>query len=99
MSLTRVDSVERIIILREQGEAVTLYRAKKSKKKKQSTLLKPLEKAQRRMAKAMVASSQSYLDRHRSSNRKKKNGWLRDLSKNQRKALRRGVKQLTRKID
>lgn len=97
MALTQVNSVERVIVLRGEGDTMTLYKSSKKKKKKQSTMLKPLEKAQRRMAKAMASGSQSYLDRHQASNRKKKNGWLRDLSKNQRKAMRRGIKKLRKK--
>lgn len=94
-NLTKVKSVKRIIVLDKANGAVTLYRDKGDKKKKQSMLLKPLEKGQRRWARAMMAGSQSYLDRHESSNRKKRDGWLRDLSKNARRAMRRGAKKLS----
>lgn len=92
-NLTKVKSVERIIVLDKANGAVTLYK-EKGKKKKQSSMLAPLEKRQRRLARALIAGSETYLEKHDGSNRKKRDGWVRDLGKNAQRALRKGVKQL-----
>lgn len=91
--LTTVDSVERIIVLDRVNGPVTIYEDK-GKKKKQSSLLKPFEKRQRKMAKAMINGGERYLEGHDKSNTKKKDGWLRDIGKNAQKAMRRGMKEL-----
>lgn len=91
--LTSVDTVERIIVLDRVNGPVTIFEDK-GKKKKQSALLKPLEKRQRKMVKAMRSGSERYLAGHEKSNTKKKDGWLRDLGKNAQKAMRRGMKEL-----
>lgn len=93
-ALDRVKSIRRITTFDDNGHPVTVFKGKNKKKKKQAAWLKPFEKRQRRAARAMIAGSESYLDRHQRSNRKKRNGWLRDLNKNSLKAWRKGAKKL-----
>ena len=90
--LVTLKSVERIVRLDDDG-AVVLHR-NKSKKRKQSWFLKPIEKGSRRLARAQRDAAAEYLDRHESSNRKRKNGWVRDYSKNTQRALRKGFKRI-----
>lgn len=94
MARSRVKSVRRIVVLNPDGDAETLYRSRK--KKKQSRVLKPLARARRRLAKAVEAGAEDYIDRHDRSNRKKKDGWARDSGKNNAKAMRKGLKKLTK---
>lgn len=86
-------SVRRVVRLGEDGPVV-LHSRKKDKKKKQTWILEPIEKAGRRVAKAYRAGADSYLSRHDRSNRKNKDGWLRDYPKNAMKAARTGAKKL-----
>jgi hypothetical protein len=90
-----VKAVRRIVVLQQDpagGYApVTVYR-KNKKRKKQSRLVKPLEKRFRKLSDAAATMTESYNARHRRSNEKKKNGWIKDLSKNVRKAARKGRK-------
>lgn len=97
MDIPRVSSsVRRITVFQKNasGEVrpVTVYRRGGSKKKG-SALLRPLERAARRVADAQVASAQSYLSRHDKSN-KKKDGWLQDLGNNVFRASQKGTKAL-----
>ncbi|MCA9537736.1 MAG: hypothetical protein KC620_02535 [Myxococcales bacterium] len=92
-------SIRRILILdAEHGSVTTLHKRKDKSKKKQSRLLRPFERGQRRLATAYSTASESYLDRHKRSNRKKRNGWIRDLAKNQRRSWRKGVKKLKLRV-
>jgi hypothetical protein len=80
-----------------QAEPVEIYRREDGKKKKSTRLLRPVDRAVRRMARAQEAAAASYLERHEQSNAKKRDGWLRDLGNNVYRASRRGQKRL--KID
>jgi len=95
------ESVRSIVALKAnphgQVEPVEIYRREDGKKKKGSRLLRPVDRALRRMARAQQAAAASYLERHEQSNAKKRDGWLRDLGNNVYRASRRGQKQL--KID
>jgi mRNA-degrading endonuclease toxin of MazEF toxin-antitoxin module len=88
-------TVRRIVVLQQDAAGgytpVTVYR-KKSKRKKGTPLLRPLEKGIRRLSDGAAAMTQSYTDRHRRSNEKKKNGWLRDMDRNASKAANKGRK-------
>lgn len=59
-------------------------------RKKQSRLLRPLEKLTRKTARRSIRFMQDYLYLHDRSNTKSKNGWIRNYVKNMRKASRRG---------
>ena len=85
-------SVRRVYVVGDD-QAVCVYK-KKRKKKKESKLIRPLGKMIRRMSLAQRDSSTEYLRRFDRSRAKKRNGWIRDHSKNQSKAMRKGFKQL-----
>jgi Family of unknown function (DUF6312) len=77
------------------GEFGGVYVLKhKRKRKKLSRGSRPMEKLARRMARANIKTSDTYLSRHNRSNRKKRNGWLRDLSYNLMRSNRKGQKSL-----
>ncbi|HSP25674.1 MAG TPA: hypothetical protein VLQ65_10900 [Saliniramus sp.] len=58
-------------------------------RKKQSRLLRPLEKLTRKSARSTIRFMQDYLYLHDRSNKKSKDGWIRNYTKNLRKAARR----------
>ena len=91
-------SVRSIVLLRQDGNGglapVTLYQKPNGDKKKGTRLLRPAEKAVRRLTDAVGTYAQSYADRHVASNRKRRDGWLRDMNTNVAKATRRGAKRL-----
>lgn len=58
------------------------------RRKKQSPLLKPIERVMRRAIKFEARLLSDYLGRHERSNSKKRNGWIKDLSKNVRRSIR-----------
>ncbi|NUQ76332.1 MAG: hypothetical protein HUU21_22570 [Polyangiaceae bacterium] len=76
-----------------RGDASTIYKAKK-KKRKVSGWLKPMEKRDRRIAEATVAFGNELLSRHERSNKKRRNGWLRDAPLNVLRAQRKAIKKL-----
>lgn len=86
-------SVRRVIVLGDDGP-VTVHSKKRKKRKKQSPWLKPFEKAERRVLKAVDKATSEYRDRHDSSNRKRKDGWIEDAPKNAMKAARKAEKAL-----
>lgn len=92
-------SIKRITILKAssgegQGDGGRYVVKKKKKKKKQSKgLAKIWERATRRGAKANKSISDTYLRRHRRSNRKRRDGWMRDWSYNWNRASRKGGKK------
>lgn len=95
MDLRLNKTVRRIIVLAPaEGQAVTVYKGKRRKKKKGSRMMRPLEKATRRLGKATRQSARTYLARHGKSNRKKKDGWLRDINYNVYRAALKHAKTL-----
>ncbi len=72
---------------------VVIYN-RRSKKKKQTKGLKPIERIVRSLADANDAVASTYVSRHRRSNRKRKDGWLRDALVNLSKAGDKGRKEL-----
>lgn len=70
---------------------VEIYR-RADGKKKGTRLLRPLDRAMRRLARAQEAAATTYLERHERSNGKKRNGWLRDLGNNVYRASKKGQK-------
>ncbi len=91
-------SIKRITVLKSDGEgrgevADKLVVKKKSKKKKQTKGLKIWDRIARRSAEAQESTADSYLGRHRRSNRKRRDGWLRDYGYNWMRAGRKGGKK------
>ena len=79
-----------IVETTEAGDRVNrVVYSDRPKRKKQSKLLRPAEDMTRRMTEASIAGMQSYIDRHKRSNRKKRDGWLKEYRRNLTKAQRR----------
>ncbi|BBL71302.1 hypothetical protein [Methylogaea oryzae] len=57
-------------------------------RKKQSKVLKPMERLVRKLVKSELAAAQTYLERHEQSNRRKSNGWLKNMGKNLKQAAK-----------
>src|SRR4051812_27242209 len=92
-------SVQRVTLVKTDaagGTSTTLLYENTRGRKKQSTLLKPMERFTRRVMRAMADGAQTYINLHDQSNRKKRNGWGRDLVKNTTKAQRRAWRILTK---
>jgi hypothetical protein len=92
-------SIKRITILKSAnagpGQIGGMVVKKKRKKKKQSKgLVKIWERVARRSVKADQKSADTYLSRHRRSNRKHRDGWLRDFTYNWARSRRKGNKEL-----
>src|SRR5260221_4740754 len=90
-------SVRRVTILRKDDNGavapVIIYeRARKTKKG--TSVLRPFERAARRLVKAQERGAASYLSRHERSNEKKRDGWVRDLPQNVFRASTKGTKAL-----
>ena len=102
MTSMKLDSiVDRITVLRKDAQTGRVYVASVLKsaggKKKNSKLLRPVEKLVRRLGRAQENSATIYRERHELSSRKKKNGWLVDIISNMRKAQSKGWKNSKRK--
>lgn len=84
------DDDVRVRIIRRGGDgSLDIDKVFQTPKKKQSRLLRPIEKALRKSTARRVRRLQKYLELHDRSNAKKKNGWIRDYPRNAMKALRR----------
>jgi hypothetical protein len=94
-SVRRVVLVQRPAVEGNPSTTVVIHQGRRGRKR-QSPLIRPLEKLAHRMLEAQVVASQSLLNRHEGSNQRKKNGWLRDLPSNARRAQKRYFKVLTR---
>ncbi|EYF00546.1 DUF6312 domain-containing protein [Chondromyces apiculatus] len=90
-------AVKRIVIPQQataEGPSAGVYVLKpKKKRKKLSKSSRFLEKLLRHGATAQRKGVNTYLERHKRSNRKKKDGWLRDLSNNLSRASNKGRKR------
>ena len=69
---------------------------KRSKRKKQTGFLRPLEERARTLAQAQATSAEKYIERHDRSNRDRRDGWLLDAPRNLFLARRKGAKKLAR---
>jgi hypothetical protein len=69
-------------------ERLRVYRVPSGRRKRQSLLLRPLERRVRRLAKRELEIAADYLSRHERSNRRKSNGWIRDLRRNVVRSIR-----------
>ena len=76
------------IIRRDRHGVLQIDEVFGRRSKKQSRLLRPLEKIIRKGVKRNVRVMQRYLNLHERSNRKKRNGWMRDYIRNVSKARR-----------
>lgn len=92
------DSVRRVIQIQRDGAGgtlpVELYRRATGETKKSSALVRPFDRALRRMAKAQEVAAATYLARHDRSRTKRRDGWLTDLNNNVWRASRKGQKAL-----
>jgi hypothetical protein len=77
----------------EDATAQTLYRAG-GKRKKQSKGLRFFERLMRRQAEAGTTYADTYLARHKRSNRKRRDGWLKDYGSNMMRARRKASKKM-----
>jgi hypothetical protein len=90
-------SVCKVVLLQndEHGNFVpNVIYERRTKKRKVSAPLKPLEKSLRSMARAQVAFANTYFDKHNRSSRKRRDGWLTDFVSNVADAGRNGRKKL-----
>jgi hypothetical protein len=98
MKIARInDSVLKVVRLEKDAHGnpapVVLYK-KKSKRKKMTSGLRPLEKLVRRVAKAESTYADAYVQKHNRSNEKRRDGWLVDLIPNLARAENKGEKKL-----
>jgi hypothetical protein len=87
------DRIKRIVVIRRDAEGRSLSRTLHGEEptiKKQSRLLRPLEKRVRRLMRRRAKIAQLYLAKHEKSNARKRNGWARDLAGNLITAYRKG---------
>jgi hypothetical protein len=86
------DPPKLFVLVRDFGgdvRAARLHRNDEDGRKKQSKRLKPIERIVRKLMRRQSAFANSYLQLHEMSNHRKKNGWVRDLSRNVMKSVRR----------
>jgi hypothetical protein len=92
-------SVKRITILKARpesdggSEVQAVVKKKRKRKRKSKGLMRIMERVARRNAEANSEAADSYLSRHRRSNRKRRDGWVRDLGYNWMRARRKGDKK------
>ena len=99
MTCASATSLQRIVQLQLDGSGgplvpVEIYRKPGPAGKKSSALVRPLDRALRRVAKAQQASAEAYIERHDQSKMKRRDGWLTDLGNNVWRASRKGQKAL-----
>jgi hypothetical protein len=78
------------------GDARTIYKAGRGKRKRVSRALRPLERGHFRLLKAGSTFADELLDRHRKSRTKRRNGWLRQSPRSFMKASRKALKKLAK---
>lgn len=95
MKLGRV--VKRVTILGSdvsgQNYPTVVYK-KRRKSKKGSPGLRNLEKMTRNVIEGQSTQMDTYLRRHKRSNRKRRNGWMRDMGTNVLRAASKGMKKV-----
>jgi Family of unknown function (DUF6312) len=95
----KLSGVKRIIQLEHKDtgvEPVTIYKKPRSKKRRVSPLLRPIEKAQRRSLDASTTFHNRLQKLHDKSSRKRRDGWLRDMFSNYADAGSKAARRLTR---
>jgi hypothetical protein len=88
--------LKQVTLVGSDGEARTIYKAGRGKRKKVSRILRPLERGQFRFLKAGSTFADELLDRHRKSRTKRRNGWLRHSPRNFMKASHKALKKLAK---
>ena len=88
--------LKQVTLVDSDGEAHTIYKAGRGKRKKVSRIFRPLERGQFRFLKAGSTFADELLDRHRKSRTKRRNGWLRHSPRNFMKASRKALKKLAK---
>lgn len=90
-------SVRKITVLQRDATGsvspVVVFQRRR-RKKKSTRLVRPVERIVRSMADASNSAADSYLTRHKKSNRKRRDGWVRDGAANLTRASRKGLKEL-----
>jgi hypothetical protein len=90
-------AVRKVIMLRPGSsgalESTVLYQ-QQGKKKKQTRVLRPLERVARHLTRAQRDYWNTMAEEHDRANEKKRDGWARDRISNVVKASRKGSKQL-----
>jgi hypothetical protein len=74
------DLISRVTVIHRSGgesDAVTVYREPR-KRRRTSTIIKPLERATRHLIRAQVVFGQEVLRRNDRANRRRRDGWLVD---------------------
>ena len=93
-------TVQRVVLIEPgtsgQLAATVVFQNRRKKKKKQSRLLAPVEHAWRGLVRTEHALVDTYLRRHRRSNRKKRDGWLRDGATNVARAVDKSSRRFLR---
>ena len=80
------------------AEPVLIYERKSNKKKKGTTMFRPMDRMVRGMMAAERAYAEDYLRRHEKSNCKRKDGWMRDGFYNNMRAGRKAMKELKKAL-
>ena len=92
-------AINRIIML-QPGPSGSLVRTvlyeNPNETKKQTRILRPLERVVRRVSRAQLDYWGTLVSRHNRSNRKKRDGWIRDSVTNLAKASQKRAKQILR---
>jgi hypothetical protein len=92
-------AINRIILL-QPGSSGSLVRTvlyeSPNEHKKQTRILRPLERVVRRVSRAQLDYWGTLVSRHNRSNRKKRDGWIRDSVTNLAKASQKRAKQILR---
>jgi hypothetical protein len=98
MDIPRLNSSVRsvTVLQKDANGAITpvIIFERDRKKKKGTKLLRPLERATRRVVDSQVRTAESYRSRHARSNGKKRDGWIKDFPVNVVRASQRGTKAL-----
>jgi hypothetical protein len=93
--------IRRVTLLKQDEAGVmtatTVYRAKKRKKKKGSPGVREVERVVRALGEAQKSVADTFVRRHKRSNRKRKDGWLHDLGQNVFKAGGKGLRKLMKR--
>ncbi len=93
-NLISVKSIRRVIVIDAAGIPHTIHRRRRKKRRNQTMVLKPLERAHRTLMEAVHDSAGEYLNRHERSNRTNRDGWIQDLGDNTWRANRKALKRM-----
>ena len=83
-----------VTVQRHEDGSVTRTVLSKGGGSRVSKRMRPLDRRVRKLARAQSVAASEYLRRHERSNSKKRNGAVRDLGRNARRSMRKGMKKL-----